>query len=270
MENIPSIILWAAIICWAVYVLVIKKNSNRKAAQGGEDMGRVRQAVAQVLGGEPKVVYAHWEERESYARSVKTTYYRYAAAFQDQTLWVFPLGIDKKTRQMQVGQPVVLTPEGLGKVKVTPKEKDGEIKRLEVWLGDKKGHAIVQLYVDAENLRKNRWFPVNILQQEECAAFERFLTPLARRVAEENPEVDALIEAEAREGFGVMGAGLSIGGVIGGIFLPPFGLVLALVGLALSGVGAARGAKKKCLVISAVCTAACAAWCLFFYAVMFT
>ena len=260
LEYIPSIILWVIIIGALVYNFVVKKNQNRKEAQAGEDKKRVRQAVEPLLNGAGnfKLVYAHREERESYVHIVKTTYkttyYRYAVAFQDQTLCAIPLGIDKETRQVQAGKPFVLSADKLGKVTVKAAEKDGAVNQVKVWLGDKQGHTIIDLTVDAESLRKNRWFPVNIAQQEECEAFHRFATALAQQVAKENPGIDAVIEAESGAGLGVVGAALSIGGVVGGIFAPAFGTIPCVFGLILSVVGKVKGAKGKvCLIISVVC-----------------
>lgn len=216
MDYLPSVILWVVIIGWIVYTFVIKRGLNRKAAQTGEDLTRVKQAVGPLLGGASsyKLAYAHWEKQESHGRSVRTTYYRYAAVFQEQTLLLFPLGFDKNTGQVQAGQPAVLTPDVLGKVTVQTKEKEGSVSHVEVWLGDKEGHVISQLYVDAENLRKSRWFPVNILQQERCEAFHHFITALAQRVAAENPDVDAKMAAEARESVGTLGTVLSVAGAV--------------------------------------------------------
>lgn len=256
MQALISILLWVVIIGVVIYQVFIKKGNNRKAAQSGEDKQRVRRAVEPLLGeaADFRLVYAHWEEQESYARMVKTTYYRYAVAFQSETLWVFPLGIDKKTREIRAGEPMAFTAAKLGKITLKTKEKDGAVERLEVGLCDKKGHAVIQLFVDAENLRKNRWFPVNILQQEECEAFKRFLDLLARRVASENPGVDAMLEEEAREGLGMLGAGISILGAVLGFFLAPLGAVLCLLGLILSLVAKAKGTKsKKSLIISVIC-----------------
>lgn len=203
-----SILWWVVIIGALVYRFALKPNKNRQAAQAGEDKKAVRQAVEKVLNGagDYKLAYAHWEERESYGRGVKTTFYRYAAAFQGETLWVVPLGIDKKTRQVQAGRPAMLTSDYLGRAKVKKKEKNGTVNQVEVMLADKQGKTIVELTVDAENLRKNRWFPVNILQEEECAAFDRFITPLAQRVAGENAALEAQIEARDKESYGTMGA----------------------------------------------------------------
>ncbi|MDE7172016.1 MAG: hypothetical protein K2O11_09135 [Oscillospiraceae bacterium] len=260
MEYIPSILLWTVVIGALVYNFAIKKNQNRKEAQAGEDKQRVKRAVEPLLSGawNFKLVYAHREERESYVRifktTYKTTYYRYAVAFQDQTLCVIPLGIDKKTRQIQADKPSVLSPDKLGKVSVKAAEKNGAVSQVKVWLSDKQGHTIINLTVDAESLRKNRWFPVNIAQQKECEAFHRFATALARQVAKENPGIDAVIEAESGAALGVVGAALSIGGVVGGIFAPAFGMIPCVLGLILAIVGKAKGAKgKTCLIISVTC-----------------
>lgn len=200
------------------------------------------------------MIYAHWEKRESYGRAVRTTYYRYAAMFQGQTLCVTPLYIDKKARQIQAGQPMVFTPENLGKVTFKAKQKDGAVEHIEIWLGDKQGHELAQLDMDAENLRKSRRYPVNIVQQEKCAAFERFMSSLAQRVAAENPGVDALMKAENNEGAGILGAGVSVVGAFFAFFFPPAGLVLSLIGLLLSIISKLRGAKgKKALIISVIC-----------------
>ena len=253
-----SAVWWVVIIAALVYRFVLKPNRNRQAAQAGEDKNAVRQAVEKVLNGvgDYKLVYAHWEERESYGRGVKTTYFRYAAAFQGETLWVVPLQIDKKTRQVQAGRPGMLTPDYLGRAKVKKTEKDGTVKRVEVMLADKKGKTIVELTVEAENLRKNRWFPMNILQEEECAAFDRFITPLAQRVAGENAALEAQIEAQDKESFGVMGAIVSVvGALIGTVFYPPLGAILCAGGLILSIIGAVKGAKGKAgLIISVIGT----------------
>ncbi len=263
-------ILWSIVVLGIIiYFVFVKKSRNRKAAETGEDKERVRQAAGQMLVGvnDYQLAYAHWEEHESYGRTVKTTYFRYGAAFQGETLWIFPLHIDKRSRQVQAGNPITLTSRNLGKVTVKTKEKNGVISRVEAWLGDKQGHAIAQLYVDAENLRKSRWFPVNILQPQECEAFSRFITALAQQVASENPGIDAVIAAEVNEGYGVIGAGLSIAGAVGAMVFPPFGAVLCLIGLILSIVGKSKGAKsKKCLIISIICMV----WAVFFNYMYFT
>ena len=270
MGNWISFILWIVILGAVAYHLFVKKGKNRKAAESGEDRDSVRTAVGRMMDGSEDVqtVYAHWEERESYGRRVRITYHRYALAFRGETRWLFPLGVDKKTRRVEADRPVVLTPENLGKVTVKTKEKNGGVERVKLWLGDKKGHVVAELTVDAENLRKNRWFPLNILQREECAALERFAVALSQRVAAENPGIDDLIKAENNEGLGVIGAFVSGIGAVFSIFMPPLGLAVCLIGLALAVVSKLRGASGKVfLIVSVLCTALGAGffWMFFHY-----
>lgn len=271
MQNIVSLILWLVIIIAVVNVTVIRKSKNRKAAQSGEDRERVRNASAPLLreSDNAPLIYAHWEERESYGRTVKTTYHRFVVAYRDQTLWVSPFFIDKKTREMGLDRPKVLSTDNLGKITVTKKEKNGEIRQVKVWLADKQGHVLSQFDVEAENWRKNRWFPVNILQYEECAAFTRFIEALAARVAAENPGVDDLIKAEANEGLGVIGAIVSVVGAVFSIFFPPLGAAIALVGLLMSAISKLRGASGIIfLIVSIVCALVGAGFIWMYFTIM--
>lgn len=261
-----SFILWVVIIGAAIYHIFVKKSKNRRAAESGEDREEIRRAVGAQLDGDVPTLYAHWEERESYGRRVRITYHRYALAYRGETLWIFPLDIDKKTRQVQAGRPAVLTPENLGKVTVKKKEKNGGTARLNLWLGDKQGHVVAELTVDAENLRKSRWYPVNVLQREECADLERFMTALSQRVAAENPGIEDLIQAENNEGVGIIGAVVSVIGGVVSIFMPPAGMVLCLIGLAMAVFSKLRGAKGKVpLVIGILCAALSGGLCWMFW-----
>lgn len=250
------LILLAIIVIAVIILKLMRKSSNQKAAQTGEDKARLGRA-AKPFVFEPekeRIIYAHWEEQESYGRRVRITYYRYMMIFQDQILRVFPLYVDKKTRELRVGQPTVFTPDNLGKITVKTKEKDGALQRLELWFGDKQGKKLLQVYVDAENLRKSRWYPFNLLQQEECMAFDRFIRELAQCVAAQNPGVDALIQENDNAGNGIFGACISVMGAVFSIFLPPLGLVLALIGLIMTIVSKRKGAKGKApLIISIIC-----------------
>lgn len=272
MDYIISSLMWLLIIGGVIVWQVVKRNRNRSAAQSGEDKARVRQALAVQLDGmeDCSLAYAHWEEQESYGRTVRTTFYRYAVAFQSQTMWLFPLKIDKKTHQVQAGKATTLTSENLGKVTVTRKEKNGVLRRVDAWLGDKQGHTIIHFYVDAENLRNSRWYPLNIEQSEECRAFDRFITDLAGQVAGENPGIDAVIDAEAKEGLAMIGAALSGGGVLGGFCFPPLGVILCLIGLIMTILSRGKGSKSKiCLIISIVCMVWIAVYCVIYIKYIF-
>lgn len=256
MENwlIPIICIVGAIAGISYYF--VKKSKNRKAAQSGADKVRVRQAAQPLIeeSGTDQILYAHWEKSETYGRTTKTTYYRYAVAFRDDTLYISPLYIDKKTGQIQLARPSVFSPENLGKVTVRTAQKYGAVGHIDLHLTDKQGKTLFQLDVDTENLNKNNYYPFNILQLEECVAFEQFLTALSGRVAGENPGVDDLIKAGNYASVGIFGAVLSGVGAVLSFFFAPVGVVLTVPGLILSVLGKVKGSKGTVpLIISILC-----------------
>ena len=264
MEDWMTSIIWLLIVGAVVCYYVVKGSTNRKAAESGEDKERLRRAVEPLLGGDGdyRILYSHWEKTEYYGRTTRITYYRYAIAYKDQMLCVFPLHIDKKTREIQASQPTVFTPENLGKVTVITNQKNGEVKHMDIWLYDKQGQTLSELDVDAVNLRKTRYFAVNIAQKEECVAFESFMNSFVRSVAAANPGIEDVIKANNKAGaassFGIFGAILSVIGAVAGIFFPPVGIVLALAGLALAILGKVKGAEGRvALIISIVCFMTC-------------
>lgn len=235
-------------------IYLVKRSNNRKAAESGQDKATLRNAAAVMLPEGSPVLYAHWEERTHYGRIVRTTYYRYVLTYQGQTLFVAPLQVDKKTRVMQAGRPSGFSPDDLGKVIVHTKQKSGSTERVEVLLCNKQGESVLQFYVDAESLRKTRWYPVNIAQRQECEAFEGFITSLARRVDAENPGVDDLIDARGNESVGVIGAIFSLLGAFFTLFFAPIGLIACLVGLCFAVASKVKGAKGKApLIIGILC-----------------
>lgn len=253
-EWLILIAYWASIIAAVVAYFAIRKNRNRKEAESGFDKMTLRGAAMPILGegGNDPMLYAHWEKRESYGRTVRITYFRYVISFKNRVLTVAPLDVNKKTRQMFIAAPNVYSPQNLGKVTVKTKMKGGS-KHIELWLGDKRGHTLQTLYIDGENLRK-RYFPVNIYQREECDAFEDFAQELSQYVAAENPDVDAIIEAEGNEGQGIIGAVISGIGAFFSIFYPPIGIVLCLVGVGMSIKSYVKGNKKPWpIIVSSLC-----------------
>lgn len=259
MQYLPMLIFWVLAIGGGICYVLVKKSNNRKDAQTGADKERVRMAAESLFGASAshQTLYAHWEEREHYGRTVKTTFHRYLITYTDRTICVAPLYIDKNTRQMYADRPSVYSSENLGKIVIKTRQRDGVIKRLNIWLVNKKGQTLAQLYVDAENLRSNKYFPVNIDQENELAAFERFLTPLAQRVDAENPGVDALIKAYDGESLGSLGVGASVIGAVASIFAPSAGAFVTFIGLIMAVVSKIKGADSKkstiFLIISIVC-----------------
>ena len=271
MQYLPMIIFWILILVAGIVYYFVKTSNNRKDAQSGRDKESVRRAAESLFGASAahQTLYAHWEKREHYGRTVKTTFYRYLVTYTDRSICVAPLYIDKKTRQMQPAKPSVFTPENLGKIEVKTRQKNGEVKRLEIWLGNKKGQTLAQFYVNAENLRNNKYYPVNIEQQDELTAFERFITAMAQRVDAENPGVDDLIKAYSNDNLSYIGAVASVIGAVASIFAPPGGAFVALIGLILSVVSKLKGASSKksliALIVSVVCAVVSAVLVVVYY-----
>lgn len=120
---------------------------------------------------------------------------------------------------------------------------------------------------NAENLASSKYLPMNILQEDKCAAFERFISPLAQKVAADNPGIDEMIAQKSAGGKAGVAIGLAVGGLLGGIFVPPVGLFLCVVALALSirakkWSGGRNGMAS--LIVSVICLLLSAAWCAFF------
>lgn len=265
--NNLNYIIWPLVVLGIAAYCLVKRNNNRKAAESGEDLNRLRQKVASLFtdAGDLSVVYAHYEQTEHYGRTTKTTYYRYAVAFRGEALWVFPLGVDKKTREYQVAKPMTLGPDNLGRVAVTTSEKNGAVKSVDAHLYNKDGKSIIQFTVDAKNLRTSRYYPVNILQQEGCDAFYCFITPLAQQVSSENTALEAKMEQDAKEANGTLALTISIVGAVIGFFFAPVGLVISAVGLAIAVRGRMQGARKNTgLIVSGVITVVLAVWSWFF------
>lgn len=262
--DIVSFIFWIWIMGWLVYTFFFKKGANRKKAATGEDLQRVQRAVRDLLPPDAQdagIAYAHWEDVSHSGRTTRTTYYRYAVAFKGETSWVFPLNIDKMTHEVQAGMPWVLTPEKLGKILVTVSDRNGEVRKVEAWYADKQGDTIVRINVDAENLNSSKYLPMNIRQEQEVMAFERFISPLARKVAAENPQVEELIAQKSAGSLAGIAVGLAIGGFVGGIFFPPLGAILCVVALVLAINAKRKGnSGNKALITSIVCLALTLAW----------
>lgn len=260
MQKFFPVLLWLGLL---LGVYLFRTTRNRSAAQSGTDKANVRTAAQPLLTqvGAQTLLYAHWEEREQFGRGIRTTFYRYAVTFRDRELYILPLQVDKRTRQVKAGQASRLTAAMLGKVAIKTKEANGALRQLALHFYDKEGRTILQLTLDAQHLRKNRWYPLNILQAEELEAFRPFILSLAQQVEAENPGIDALLEAQAKEGIGMVGIIFSALGAFFTLFAPPVGVVMALVGLVIALFGKLRGAKSnKGLIITALCSV----WAVFF------
>lgn len=230
MKDPYAILLVFAIVVVALLYIFIKWRRNLAAAETGEDMEKLKTAVRQVLPelSGCKLVYAHWERSESYGRRTTTYYYTYAIAFDAAQMWIIPLKYEKDAILPQ--QPVLITADNVGVADVDETRKKDQLSRVSVLLRNKDGDSPLEFYVDAQNLRSDRFHHFNIRQQEECEAFARFMSTLAQKVTAENGAVrerlaNEELESRKKSGktFGILSLVLC--------WLPLAGLVFGVIGL---------------------------------------
>lgn len=220
---------WAWLIIIGLVVLGViysslKESRNKKLAETGEDLRRIKDAVARVLPGETgyTVAYAHYEDVSHYGRTTRTTYYAYALAFDAARLWIIPLGFQKN--EILPGNPY-LASENIGMADVKARAKNGVLYGVTVILRNKAGESPIHLDVDVLNTRKDRYHHVNVLQQEECEQFHAFITGVSETADKENADLKELMQEkasaqDARSGkiLGILGIATFWTGLIGLIF----------------------------------------------------
>lgn len=234
-ETLYGILAFAAIGIVIFIFMQLKEQKSKRLAESGEDKARLKDVAARLFAGieDCHSLYGHYEEVQHYGRSTRTTYYRYLLAHDSQRLWIAPL--DFQQGSILPAQPVEITKDDLGKAVVDIRSaKDGSTTRVDFTLYGKDGKQIIQAYASAENLRESRFYPVNILQEEECARFGRFITELANQVNQENEALNKELERQANKNAGKGAMILAIGGIIIGILLPIAGIIMGAVAIFMS------------------------------------
>lgn len=230
MKDPKAILLVGAILAVCLLYTLIKRRKNLSAAQEGGDFVRLKETVAKVLPNESgyKVVCAHYERSEHSGRTTTIYHYTYALAFDATRLWVIPLTFEKGQTQPQT--PFLITSDNVGVAEVSEKRKQEQVTQVQVTLRNKDGEAPLDLYVDAQNLKSDRFHHFNINQQEECEQFANFINSLAQKVTAENGELRERMAAEqissGRKSSKILGI-LSIAFC----WLPLAGIILGVIGL---------------------------------------
>lgn len=222
------VVIGAAIFAY----MQLKERKNKALAETGQDKAHLKQVVEKLLPNEIgcRALYGHWEDVQHMGRTTRTTYYSYAVAFDAERLWVAPLKFQQGS--ILPAQPVLITREDLGRADTdVTTAKDGGIRRVNVVLYDKAGKEIVRFNADAENLREDRFHHVNILQEEECGHFARFMETLSGQVLQENQDLVERMKADANAGSGKTAIILAVIGIFVGFLLPVCGIVLGVIGL---------------------------------------
>lgn len=195
METYQIFIILVLIVVAVALHSNLKEKSDLRKAETGEDKERLRKLISQVLpeGSWQHMAYAHWEKVEHFGRRTRTTYYCYALAYSDDSLWIIPLSFDKDI--VIPSKPVQVTSEQLGMISVdTTQNKDGGLKRVAVRLHDKEGKGLFDAYIDASNTRSDRFHHFNIVQQEECRHIQQFVDSFSDRVNEQNEGLRERVE----------------------------------------------------------------------------
>ena len=182
-STLRGIIIVAVIVVAILIYTQVKKAGNMRKAATGEDKELLKRLAAQALPGESdyQIVYGHWEDVQHYGRSTRTTYYTYILAYDTERLLVIPLGYEKG--KPVPGRPGLIIKDFVGMADLDlTRDKEDNLRNVQLHFRDKEGKELIQVRVDATNLREDRFHHFNILQQEELARFERFITPFADKV----------------------------------------------------------------------------------------
>lgn len=160
---------WGILIAIAVAYVLIREKINLKKAATGEDKERISNIFKKILPdswNNYKLAFARWEEKEYHGRRTITRYWSYAIAFSWDEMHVVPLLCED--REIRYKESFLVTKDSLGMV-------NG--KKGENWmtLYDENRKEILTLEVEAKNTKSDKFHPVNIIQEEEAAAFTRLI-----------------------------------------------------------------------------------------------
>lgn len=255
-ENYGLYAIIFVVIVIAVFVYShFKTNADKKKAATGEDKARFQEAVRKVMGeGDYTIAYAHYEDVQYRGRSTKTTYYHYALAFDTTRLWIMPLRFEKEL--ILPDQPILVTSEMLGIISVSEvmDKKTGQVNRVATTLNDKDGKKIIDIWVDSENTKEDRFHHLNLLQEDECGQFYGFISSMSGQVAEQNSDLPDRLKAEENAKKSKNAMIEAIIGIVFAIIFPFIGIILGLCAIATAPKPKAVGKWELSLILGIVAT----------------
>lgn len=160
-EAIIGLVIMVAIA--TVYVLVRDKINKKKASTGEERetlWNLLQRAVPDVQNYTR--AYACWEWTTYQGKTRKTTYWYYGIAFNSEQLFVVPLSC--AGGDISYSEAFCIRKADLGMVNSKPNAAWAEFY-------DKNLNEIISLSVFGENLKDDKYHPLNILQEEEAKKF---------------------------------------------------------------------------------------------------
>ena len=160
-ETIIGVIVMVVIV--TIYVL-IRDKINKKKASTGEDREAVWNIIQKAVPDAQNYTkaYACWEWSVYQGKRKTTTYWYYGVAFNSESIYIVPLSCE--AGDISYSNAYKLTKADLGMI---------NSKKDAVWAEfyDKKGNEILSVSVLGENLRDDKYHPVNIIQDEEAKKF---------------------------------------------------------------------------------------------------
>lgn len=250
MDDMMYVVILAVVIVAIFFYVHFKGKADLKKAATGEDKARFEEAIRKAMGelmneGNYTIAYSHWEDVEYRGRTTKTTYYHYGLAFGDGKLWIMPLRFEKEL--IMPDKPVLATDEMLGMVNVTEykNKKTGKVTHVSATLNDKNGKKLVELTVDQQNTKEDRFHHLNMLQDEECEKFYQFISEMSGQVSQENADLPGKLKAEENAKKSKNAKIEAIVGLVLAVLFPFVGLILGLCAIATAPKPKATGGKME-------------------------
>lgn len=166
-NSVPTkdvIICMVIMVVIAVVYVLIRDKINKKKAATGEDRealwGILQKAVPDAQNYTK--AYACWEWSTYQGKTKKTSYWYYGVAFNSERIFIVPLSC--AGGDMSYSNAYCIQKTELGMV---------NSKKDAAWveLYDKNLNEMISLTVFGENLRDDKYHPVNIMQEEEAKKF---------------------------------------------------------------------------------------------------
>lgn len=160
-EAIIGIVIMVVIA--TVYVL-IRDKINKKKASTGEDRAALWNILQKAVPDAQNYTkaYACWEWTTYQGKTRKTTYWYYGVAFNSEQIFIVPLSC--AGGDISYSEAFCIRKADLGMMNSKPDAAWAE-------LYDKNFNEIISLSVFGENLKDDKYHPLNIMQEEEAKKF---------------------------------------------------------------------------------------------------
>lgn len=151
------------VVIATVYVL-IRDKINKKKASTGEDRAALWNILQKAVPDAQNYTkaYACWEWTTYQGKTRKTTYWYYGVAFNSEQIFIVPLSC--AGGDISYSEAFCIRKADLGMMNSKPDAAWAEFY-------DKNFNEIISLSVFGENLKDDKYHPLNIMQEEEAKKF---------------------------------------------------------------------------------------------------